>query len=68
VAYLIAIFHFAEYEDACDASYAVTVCTYAADPEVRNGHYSKVNTNTEGPSCSKINKSASRCQKQWPSW
>ncbi|PNF17861.1 hypothetical protein B7P43_G02244 [Cryptotermes secundus] len=23
-----------KYEDACDASYAVTVCTYEADPEV----------------------------------
>jgi hypothetical protein len=33
------VFHFAEYDDACDSSYAVTVCIYQADPEVRNDHH-----------------------------
>jgi hypothetical protein len=39
--------HFAEYEDICDASYAVTVCTYEADPEVRNCLQVRINANGE---------------------
>jgi hypothetical protein len=45
-------YHFAEYEDACDASYAVTFCTYEADPEVRNCLQVWINANNEALSYS----------------
>jgi hypothetical protein len=49
-------YHFAEYEDTCDASYAVTVCTYEADPEVRNCLQIKINSNNEAWNSSETSK------------